>query len=330
MRESSASIFEFLAKDVSQAGNFHTRKSGISALDGDVLHAVDASGRPSMLIPIGHLKDSPLGWQSKSLSLQTLELPAGSAQRPFVILRCVDSKLHHQFGLLADDVLDAIELEPANAARAVASTLDRWRNLFEAERGALLGAAQLAGIMAELIVLEQLVKAHGPQAITAWKGPDGSRHDFVFAGCSLEVKATTNHNNMVVTIHGGRQLSPPDSGDLYLRAFQLERSPNGTSIPGMVEELIALGVSRLELLTVLSGAHYSDADSSAYEGFRFTTLSESSYLVDASFPRITAETLLPFGTIERLSNISYSIDLGHMEEIDFDLCKVSVANGGQG
>jgi hypothetical protein len=329
LRESSASVFDFLAKDVSAAGSFHSRKSGISAADGEVLCAVDAGGRPTLLVPVGTPNGGPLDWASKSLALQTLELAVDGVQRPFVILRCIDPKLHHQFGLLADDVLDAIELDPDKASNAVSATLDRWRNLFEAERRSLLGTAQLAGIMAELTVLHEIVGSHGPQALSAWQGPKGNRHDFVFADCSIEVKATTNHNNMVVTIHGGRQLAAPDQGDLYLRALQLERSPNGTSVPGKIRELIALGVSRLELLTVLSGAHYSDADSSAYEGLRFTTLSENSYLVDANFPRITAETLLPSGTIERLGNISYSVDLGHMEEIDLDLSTVLVANGGQ-
>ncbi|MBT2548090.1 PD-(D/E)XK motif protein [Arthrobacter sp. ISL-65] len=329
MREPSASVFDFLAKDVSAAGSFHSRKSGISAADGEVLCAVDASGRPTVLVPVGTPKGGPLDWHSKSLSLQTLELAVDGAQRPFVILRCVDPKLHHQFGLLADDVLDAIEVDPERASRAVSATLDRWRNLFEAERGALLGPAQLAGIMAELTVLHELVKFHGPHALSAWQGPKGNRHDFVFEDCSIEVKATTNHNNMVVTIHGGRQLASPDLGDLYLRALQMERSPNGKSVPDKVGELIALGISKVELLTVLNDAHYSDADSPAYEAFRFTTLSENSYLVDEGFPRITAETLFPSGMIDRLGNISYSIDLGHMAEIDLDLSTVSLANGGQ-
>lgn len=329
MREPSASVFDFLARDVSASGSFHSRKSGVIAADGEVLCAVDAAGRPALLVPVGTLKGRLLDWQSKSLSLHTVELAVDGEQRPFVILRCIDPKLHHQFGLLADDVLDAVELERDMASNAVSATLDRWKDLFEAERGSVLGAAQLAGIMAELTVLHELVKFHGPKALSAWQGPKGNRHDFVFASCSIEVKATTNHNNMVVTIHGGRQLAAPGQGDLYLRALQLERSPNGTSVPGKVEELIALGVSRIDLLTVLSGAHYSDADSPAYEGFRFTPLSENSYLVDASFPRITADTLFPSGTIERLSNISYSIDLGHIETVDLDLSTVSMANGGQ-
>ncbi|WP_082576078.1 PD-(D/E)XK motif protein [Arthrobacter sp. Soil762] len=329
MRESSASVFDFLAKDVSATGSFHSRKSGVSAADGEVLCAIDAAGQPTVLVPIGASKNGPLNWASKSLSMQTTELAVDGVQRPFVILRCIEPKLHHQFGLLADDVLDAIAQAPQGAAKAVSATLDRWRNLFESERGSLLGAEQLAGIMAELSVLHELVKSHGPYALSAWQGPNGNRHDFVFSDCAVEVKATTNHNNMVVTIHGGRQLAAPDQGGLYLRAFQLERTPNGISVPDKVKEVIALGVSRLDLLTVLSGANYSDADSSAYERLRFSTLSENSYLVDANFPRITADTLVPAGTIERLGNIAYSVDLGHMETANLDLSGVSMASGGQ-
>lgn len=330
MRESSASVFNFLAKDVSAAGSFHSRKSGVSAADGEVLCAVDSAGQPALLVPISASTKGPPSWASKSLSLQTTELAVDDSQRPFVILRCIEPKLHHQFGLLADDVLDAIAEAPQGASKAVSATLDRWRNLFESERGSLLGAEQLAGLMGELSVLHELVKCHGPRALSAWQGPNGNRHDFVLYDCAIEVKATSNHNNMVVTIHGGRQLAPPDRGELYLRVFQLERTPNGISVPDKVKEVIALGVSRLDLLTVLSGANYSDVDSSAYDGVRFSTLSESSYLVDASFPRITADTLVPEGTIERLGNISYSVDLGHLESIRLNLSGFSLESGGQG
>ncbi|GAB16202.1 hypothetical protein ARGLB_113_00580 [Arthrobacter globiformis NBRC 12137] len=329
MRESSASVFDFLAKDVSAAGSFHSRKTGVLAADGEVLCAVDASGRPTVLVPLGTLKDGPLDWHSRSLSMQTLELTVDGIQQPYVILRCIDAKLHHQFGLLADDVLEAVELDPGKASAAISVTLERWRSLFETDRGALLGPAQLAGIMAELIVLQQLVECHGSQALSSWQGPEGNRHDFVFADCSVEVKATTNHNNMVVTIHGGRQLAAPNQGELYLRALQLERTPNGTSVPGKVRQLVELGVSRLGLLTALGGARYSDADSSVYEEFKYSTLSDSSFLVDDTFPRITAETLRPTGTIERLGDISYSIDLGHMTKANLDLSHVTLANGGQ-
>jgi hypothetical protein len=330
MRESSASVFEFLTKDVSIAGSFHSRKSGVSLAEGDVLCAIDAGGRPTLLVPVSESTRLYPDWHSKSLALQTVELTVDGRHQPFMILRCVDPMLNHQFGLLADDVLNAIELHPETAPKGVLATLERWRSLFEADRRALLGSAQLAGLMAELSVLQELVTAHGPLALSAWQGPRGHRHDFVLANCSIEVKATTNHNNRVVTVHGGRQLSSSDQGELYLRVFQLERTPNGKSVPAKIDEIIDSGVSRIELLTLLDGVNYSDADSAAYDDVKFANISESSYLVDASFPRITPETLIPSDIIERLSNISYSIDLGPLQEIDLDLCTVSVAdNNGQ-
>ncbi|WP_311214490.1 MULTISPECIES: PD-(D/E)XK motif protein [unclassified Arthrobacter] len=322
MRETSGSIYDYLAKDISNAGKFHSRKTGVVAAHGDVLHAVDTEGRPTVLVPIGQSNDGPVTWQSKSLKLQNLDLAIGDSQRPFVVLRCLVSNLNHQFGLLVDDILDAIELEPGRAANAVSRSLNRWRNLFEDDRGAVLGPAQLAGLLAELTFLGDLVEVHGPATISAWKGPEGNRHDFAFKGSSVEVKATTNHNNLVVTIHGGRQLSGPDSGDLYLRAFQLEPSPNGTSVPEKIDQLIELGVSRNELLMALRGVNYYDADSLAYVETRFVLLTGKTYLVDSCFPRITAETVFPEGTIERLSNISYSIDLGQLKHIDLDVRKL--------
>ncbi|MEQ4565256.1 PD-(D/E)XK motif protein [Paenarthrobacter sp. CAP02] len=328
MRETSGSVFDYLAKDISALGTFHSRKSGVVAAYGDVLHAVDTEGRPTVLVPIGEPKDGPQAWRSKSLVLQTVNLDVDDGKMPFVVLRCIASNLNHQFGLLVDDLLDAIEVEPDRAANVVSVALDRWRNLFEGDGGGVLSPAQLAGLLGELTFLGELVKVHGPAAITSWKGPQGSRHDFVFAGCSVEIKATTNHNNMTVTIHGGRQLDHPDNGDLYIRAFQLEPSPNGVSVPEKVEELIAQGVSRSELLMALRGVKYNYADSLAYESSRFVLLTQRSYLVDDAFPKISSENLVPRGMIDRLGNISYSIDLGQLEPIEHDARNVQLASLG--
>lgn len=328
MRESAASVFEFLAKDALGGGNFRTRKSGITDVDGEVLCAIDASGRPALLVPLKDPSDSLLGWHSKSLLLQTLDLEVDGEPCPFIVLRCIDPKLNRQFGMLADDILDAIGVQPEKASSAVSATLNHWRSLFEGDRGALLGAAQLAGIMAELLVLQELVKSHGAQALSAWQGPHGHRHDFVFRDCSLEVKATSNHNNMVVSVHGGRQLAAPDHGQLYLRAFQLERTPNGTSVPGLIDQIVDLGVPRLDLLTALQGEHYSEADATIYEETKFSVLSEKSFLIDDMFPRITPQTLFPPDMIDRLSNISYSVDLGQMTAISFKMGTVALPVGG--
>lgn len=313
MKDSSASVFEFMVQEVSAQGKFRVRESGVVCDSGPVLHAVDYKGHASLLVPVESLSAGQLDWTTKALALQFKELDVDGRLTPFLVLQCLDPKLQDQFGLMSDDVLDAIEDEPAKALKVAIATIDRWRQLFEHERGSLLGPAQLAGVMAELIVLQRLVEIHGPKAVVAWQGPDGGRHDFVFDGCSVEVKATTNHNNMIVTIHGARQLLAPENAELYIWAFQLERTPTGVAVPEQVQALIRRGVPRLDLLTKLAEVGYQDTDSDAYQNTKFQALADKTFLVDSDFPRITPETLRPSGIIDKISNISYSVDLGQFQ-----------------
>lgn len=328
MKESSASVFEFMVQETSAHGKFRVRDSGVACDQGAVLHAVDSQGRASLLVPLASLKDGQLDWHSKALSLQFKELDVDGLLTPFLLLQCLDPKLRSQFGLLSDDVLEGIEQNPSAGLQVATSTVDRWRRLFEYGPGGLLGPSQLAGIFAELLVLERLVDRRGPTALVAWQGPSGNRHDYVFDGLSLEVKATTNHNNMIVTIHGGKQLLAPDGSSLYLQAFQLERNPTGLSVPDKVHNLIEQGVSRFDLLALLDGTGYRDSDSDAYSNVRFMSLQDKTFLVDSKFPRITPETIHPTDMIEKIANISYSVDLGQMESTEIEIGSLIMPSGG--
>lgn len=331
MKESSASVFEFMVRGVSSQGKFKVRESGVACKEGPLLHAVDHQGRASILVPLPKLTSGQLDWSSKALSLQFKELDVDGSLTPFLLLQCMDRRLQDQFGLMADDILDAVEVAPDRGLQTALTTIDRWRQLFEHERGPLLGPAQLAGIMAELLVLERLTKVHGPKALLSWQGPTGNRHDYVFHGLSLEVKATMNHNNLIVTIHGAKQLLPPDGGELYVNAFQLERTPTGVSVPDKVRSLIQLGIPRLDLLSKLTGEGYQDADSESYAKNRFQPLADNVYRVDEGFPRITAETVQPPEILDRLTGIAYSLDLGQIADTSLDLSSLSLAGtGGEG
>lgn len=328
MKDSSASVFDFMVQQVSAQGKFRVRESGVVCHAGPVLHAVDYKGNASLMVPLESLTAAHLDWATKALAMQCKELDVEGRLTPFLVLQCLDPKLQDQFGLMSDDILEAIESEPDKALKVAVATIDRWRQLFEHERVGLLGPAQLAGLMAELIVLHRLVMIHGPKAVMAWQGPDGGRHDFVFAEASLEVKATMNHNNMIVAIHGARQLQSPDTGGLYLWAFQLERTPTGESVPEQIHALIRAGVPRLQLLTKLAEVGYQDTDSSAYESLKFQPLADRTFLVSADFPRITPETLRPQGMIDKLSNVSYSVDLGQFRSVVLPLESIALAPAG--
>ncbi|MGF6835761.1 hypothetical protein QF015_003959 [Paenarthrobacter sp. TE4293] len=322
MKETSSSVYQFLARELSGKGKFRVRDSGVECSQGVVFHAVDSMGRLTILVPLSNSEVGFVDWNSKALSLEFKSLEFHNELSPFLILQCTDDKLDSQFALLSDEVLDAIELEPAQALKATLSTLDRWRRLFESDRLGILGPAQLAGLLAELSVLERLVSAHGPKALATWQGPNGNRHDFVLSECSIEVKATTNHNNMVVTVHGSKQLLAPENADLYVHAFQMEPSPEGTSVPEKIGDLLALGVGRLDLLAKLDGAKYSDAHSKIYRSIRFSPLMDKTYKVDSAFPRITAETVCPPEVLEKLSNLSYAVDLGQLESYPLDVARL--------
>jgi len=328
MKESSASVFEFMVQETSAQGKFRVRDSGIACNQGAVLHAVDSQGRPTLLVPLESVSDGYVGWHSKALALQFKELDVEGQLVPFLVLQCLDTKLRNQFGLLSDDVLEGIEQNPEAGLNVATSTVDRWRRLFEDGAGGLLGQAQLAGLFAELVFLERLVENHGPTALAAWQGPFGNRHDFVFDGLSVEVKATTNHNNMVVSIHGGKQLLAPEGKALYVHALQLERTPTGASVPDKVQSLIDQGISRFDLLTSLKEPGYQDSDSEAYANIRFTSLQEMTVLVDSNFPRITPETVRPSEMIDQISNISYSVDLGQLLGVDLDVSSLVIPAGG--
>jgi hypothetical protein len=327
VKESSASVFEFMVRQASVQGKFKVRDSGVTCGAGSVLHAVDHLGRASILVPLSKLTPSQLDWSSKSLSLQFRELDVEGRLTPFLLLQCVDRKLQDQFSLLVDDILDAVEIAPERGLQAALATIDRWRQLFEHEQELLLGPARLAGIMAELLVLEKLTEFHGPTALHSWQGPAGNRHDYVFQRLSLEVKATTNHNNMIVTIHGGKQLLAPDGGELYLIAYQLERTPTGVSVPEKVRGLIQLGIPRLELLARLADEGYRDVDAESYASHRFQSLATKMYRVDDVFPRITPETVQPPEILDRVMGISYALDLGQLAETPLDLASILTGAG---
>lgn len=322
MKETSTSVFQFLSRELSGKGKFRVRDSGVECAEGVVFHAVDSAGRLTVLVPLSTSDVGFVDWNSKALSLEFKPLEFHNELSPFLILQCTDDKLNSQFALLADEVLDAIELQPAYALKSTLATLDRWRRLFESDKPGILGPAQLAGLLAELLVLERLVDAHGPKALSTWQGPNGNRHDFVLSSCSIEVKATTNHNNMVVTVHGGKQLLAPEAADLFVHAFQMEPSPEGISVPDKIADLIALGVGRLDLLAKLDGAKYSDAHSKLYGSIRFSPLMDKAFKVDSAFPRITAETVCPPDVLERLSDISYAVDLGQLESSPLDVARL--------
>lgn len=324
--EASMSIFTLLQSQVPALNSMNVRPTEVITDDGPVVHAVDGSGFPTLLVPVPLTTDTYVDWENRSVTFgyRTIEFDGGTGV--FLALQCKLEKLLPQFALLVDDILDSIAEEPDNANLITRKTVDRWREMLKDSRQQLLSESQLSGLFGELLFLDRVTGLHGGLALEAWTGPQGNRHDFEFVNASFEVKTTSNHNNMVVSFHGTRQLEHTQEVPLFVLAHQIERIPGGDSVPTLLNRLYNSGIDRFELLRKLSDVGYSEADATHYTSTTFSVISSRTFLVDTNFPRITHETLTHQDFLEKISSLQYSVDLGHLDETIFDLQDLELAS----
>lgn len=313
-QESSTSIFAYLQSQLPAVAKLTVRPTDIVTIDGAVAHAVDGNGFPTLLVPVPMDTDTNMDWYNKSVTFRYRKLTVKGAETLFLALECKSDRLLTQFGLLVDDVLSSVKENPDDANIVTRMVVDRWREMLKDTKQPLLSESQLVGLYGELLFLEQLSFHHGAQSLDAWTGPQGNRHDFELGNASFEVKTTTNHNNLIVTFHGVRQLESTNALPLYVVAHQIELIPGAESIPELLQRLYDSGIDRLELLRKLAEVGYYETEAGHYSAYTFSGLATKTFLVDAEFPRITHETLTHGGFLEKISALQYSVDLGHLAE----------------
>ncbi|MEC5191729.1 MULTISPECIES: PD-(D/E)XK motif protein [unclassified Arthrobacter] len=318
-KESSNSIFSFLQGQVPAPHKLTVRNTDVLTEHGPVVHAIDGNGHPTLLVPVASQPENSIDWQNKLVTFGYRTITVAGKQQAFLALQCLAERVRSQFSLLADDIMDAVAADPGKADRLTRQTVDRWKELLRDDKPRLLGQSQLSGLYGELLFLEQLAFHHGPWALRSWTGPQGNRHDFEFENASFEVKTTMSNNNMIVGFHGARQLEATDGLPLYVAAYQIERTPQGDSIPTVLERLYDSGIDRLDMLRLLEKVGYFESDSGHYAAHRFLALSSKTLAVGSDFPRITRETMPMPGMLDGISALQYSVDLGPLAAVDIPL-----------
>lgn len=222
----------------------------------------------------------------------------------------VDQNIHGAYGLLAV-IADELQVAKSPLAAAVAAGVDQYREMLVARRG--LTPEEEVGLVGELMFLNFLIHTVGAgPAIGAWQGPGAEEHDFVFADIDLEVKTTMSERRRHV-ISGLTQLIPRPDAALALLSIQVTRAggSGGATLPGHVAQVRTLAggyVTELDLLLAVVGWNIDDAD---LYSTRWTSRSTPrAYLVEKSFPAITAEALaavVPNAGL--LSDVSYRVDV---------------------
>ena len=162
--------------------------------------AIGSGGEARLLIPLGRDDHMPI-------------VESGPALR-FLDLSCLSPELETVFAEVVDELLARIAAG-SRVSDAVSDTLEDFRALLVPASRRAPERNQVAGLVAELVVLNRLLDI-SERAWRAWRGPAGDRHDFRTRDTSLEIKASLRAGTKVITINGLEQMEPPTGGNLHL------------------------------------------------------------------------------------------------------------------
>ena len=226
----------------------------------------------------------------------------------FLDLICVRDDLETVFGEVVDEILTRIGTGDS-CSDAAQSTIADFRALLIRARANGVSTGKVAGLVAELLVLNRLLD-RSPSAWRAWRGPTGDRHDFRVGNVSLEVKASLHSVASGVTINGLGQLDAPTGGTLHLLHLVLEPVANGVlSLANLARSAMSKADEPSRIETLLNGAGCPDAFAEEWNRHRFRRESEDLYEVRPGFPRLTRTMLIDGLVPHGVHDVAYTIDL---------------------
>lgn len=296
----------------------------VDTADGRLLAAVDHDGNRRLMVPVAANQKIRDGLVGPVLSLRKRPLESPETYQNYADLGCHRRDMDDLFTLLCADVLEAVEAMPGTPLKALYRVLNRWKELFQPQR-ALLGPEQVAGLFGELTVLNRLL-AQESSAHRLWRGPEGYRHDFVGVNLAIEVKSATHGEARRPRIHGLGQLEQPESGDLWLAWYRIERVvKGGLGVDELVERALHLCDDEVAVLGLLAGAGYHHADADHYRDLRFRATEERWYKVDEAFPKLTGQQLSAAGIEVSVLDVDYTVDLSVEPPVPMDEDEVEAA-----
>lgn len=282
---------------------------------GQVLVAVDASGRRYLLVRISDLTEVRLPRPLSGLDLEVRQLqPAGQADGSWLVLSPTQRSGERPFVGLASDVVAELPEGGAPDPAALFAVIDRWRRFFGRQNDGLSYEDQM-GLIGELWFLLEWLPAFTVAAVEAWKGPLRGRHDWITPTISVEVKATgTSTGPVVHHIHRLDQLDEPGHGALYLFSVRAVRDPSGAeSLDGLLEQArsaaLAVGVTCANLLDDrLRAVGVTQSELGRYSDAIRIDQAEL-YEVHGEFPRLVP-SYFPSGLPAGITDLNYLLDMG--------------------
>jgi Putative PD-(D/E)XK family member, (DUF4420) len=152
----------------------------------------------------------------------------------WLMLKLANSRFNDLFNDLILSLFDKIRLdsEPRSYTRMIIDTFFRWADFFE-ETNKIISDEIVRGAFGELSYLIWEVHNNSilsiDQILSAWQGPFGTRHDFIFPDLHVEVKTKFEHSSDI-RISSEFQLQPQDGKNLKLVVTTILNDPSGFTI----------------------------------------------------------------------------------------------------
>jgi hypothetical protein len=291
---------------LAEAGAPGTADVRTHSLRGPWLLGIDAEAMPCLLTEVGEPgpEDS-----DGAVTVTNRELDTAEGRRNFIVVSCRQLSLRDVFDHFAAGVVEAgLESPDRHPAATALAVLARWRELFR-PASAALGPLELAALVAELLVLEEIVARDPAGSLSVWAGPGGARHDFRQGNVAIEVKSTLSHTARRASINGIDQLEAPPGGSLTLAWHRLERVAGGPhSVFGLADRIIAAGAPAGQLYGLLEQAGSPPSLREAHEAVRFDLRERAFFAVDGDFPRIVPASF-PAGAPAGVDDLRYTVEL---------------------
>ena len=284
----------------------------------DIYAGVDSAS--FVLLAIGiHARPPNIATESSSLDYFRQQRKDGSW---LMVLRLRQNGLESVFGRLCQDLADAAEGVPDEKALVVLfrERLNLWKKLFQHGGSGFLQPHEIKGLIAEMLVLELLVRdgeRNVHETVSGWIGPLGADQDFMYSDRAIEVKAigpggesisissleqldcAVPMNLILATL---RPATPGEPGAIGLNAL-------AARIEGMIAESPeALNIFKERLLE----ARYVEHE--FYETVLFEPTSIAAYSVRDTFPKLV-RNMVPTGIL----GANYSIGIDSIADFRSDM-----------
>lgn len=286
-----------------------------------MLCALDASGARHILIPLRPDDEEYADRQSRGVSVSTRKLAMhGNSMDRYLDMICLDANGYAILDLMGGEIAKELSIGARPVPEIVKRVLAKWRRFWGQIPQPMLSREEQLGLFAEIWFIDEwVIPKMGADAILAWRGPWGSRHDFEWSGRSVEVKATTSARGRIHRIHGLDQLLPPENGALFLFSVGL-REEGGAShdLPGVIELCRNLlegnddGLAHFE--NALARIGYSPMFEDEYSKLKLRIAENVLFQVQGNFPRLTGVSFSS-GVPDGVERVEYEINLNSFDTL---------------